>query len=150
MRIRSVHTGSGFLITAVCYLIFSGAGCNHAQDHHHALLQIEAESGLSLSQGAQLLSSGDGGGRVPGYYQWLLFASASNQITMPSLQLSNYTEITNELPLILGIMEKRTRKEIANPLYALSCRWDRETNEYSATILITRDAEYFHLERFRR
>ncbi len=114
------------------------------------LSRIIVETSLTFDSGTELLAHGDGGGRLGGYYEWVLFSPA--EIMMPKMIIPS-----GPAYLALPIGDSTDLIQSRIPWYSLpkgrkvlGSSWETSYGEYRGTVLQTAKGDFCIVMQLRR
>ncbi len=129
-------------------LALSGCGPREAVVETSSLLEIQAQSGLNLPSTAQILAADDGGGRVGGYFEWVIYSASPREVAIPPPGTNTGACVTNTTAVAVKAVERIAKKRIPDAFIAFSSNWESNGLEFQATVVKTPNGDYLYLRRF--
>ena len=134
----------------VALLPLSGCGPREALTETSSLQVIQAQSGLDLTSSMKIVAASDGGGRLTGYSEWVIYSASPNVIVIPPLAAHNGACVTNTTAVAVRAVERIAKKPILNAFLAFSSNWESHGLEFQGTLLKTQGGDYLYLRQFKK
>jgi hypothetical protein len=138
---------------SVILLVLLSVSCSQTKspplNSNQVLVDIKAQTGITLSTNAKVLEADDGESREPGFYEWTLYVKSPEKIPIPqSGALTNAMKNDRTAADSVKEVERHIGTRIVNPLSTVFSIWETSAGQCQGLLIQTSDGEYLHLRRF--